>query len=178
MTSIKDFVDEHDLDATDIIDALDIDASDIAGVPEEPTAFYDGEPTVDELADDFDAVDLLVDEKDELAEKLADAREDLREARRPVFADKAEELASMTTKWGDKDTLMEKFDADADDERWTMDDIEDKLEIVRDIRSDGVTTPGGSDNGEDRYTADGARNSTDTEFDRTPDGKLDLSARR
>lgn len=132
--SLTEFIDEHDLTVEDVIDDLDLE------VPDEPTAFYDGEPDIETLADDFDAVDLLVDEKETIEAERDSLREDLRDARRPLFSDKADKLASKTHKWGDKDDLMAKFDADDAEERWTIDDIDEALELVADIIDESSTT--------------------------------------
>lgn len=158
MTDIQDFIDQNDLSAEDVIDDLDVE------VPDEPTAFYDGEPTADDLADDFDSVDLLLDEKDELEDKVEDLQDSLHEAKRPIFEDKAEELAEHTHKWGDKSTLMEKFD----DGEWTTDDIDEKIEIVEDLKGDDTTTVTDSVDGNDS-------SSESTDFDTTNRGKYKLA---
>lgn len=168
MTDIKEFLNDNDLTAEDVIDALDIDASQFADVPDEPHDFYDGEPSVDDLADDFDAVDLLVDEKESLEAEVDELREEVREAKRPVYEEKAAELAEMTDKWGDKDALLERFDSE-DGDQWSVEDLTDKIELVEDIKGETTTTVG-DDAEDDEQTA------TD-EFDTTKHGRFDLRDR-
>ena len=134
MTSIKAFLDEHDLDAEDVIDALDLE------VPNGPSSFYDGQPDAQTLADDFDAVDLLIEENDSLEQRVDSLEADLREHEREAFADKASDLAEMTTKWGDAESLVAKFDDEDNDEFTSVDDLTERIEIVEDIRSDVETT--------------------------------------
>lgn len=167
MSNIKQFIDENELSAEDVIDALDVDISQFADVPEQPADFYDGEPSVEDLAEDFDAVDLLADEKDSLEAEVDSLQEEIREARRPVYADKAEELAEITEKWGDEETLMERFDAEDEDERWSVDDIESKIELAEDIAADvgsDVTT----------VTDEGDEGGDDPDIERTDRGRFDL----
>jgi len=165
--TLQEFIDEQNLDAEDVIDALDVE------VPTEPTAFYDGEPDIETLADDFDAVDILVDEKERLAAECDDLRTELREAQRPVFADKAETLADLTQRWGDEDDLMAKFDAEAEEERWTVDDIKAKIDLVEDIVDEETTT-----------VTDNADNESNSDPDNEPDvpmtdsGRFDLRSER
>lgn len=172
MSDITQFIDEHGLTVEDVIDSLDIDSSAFENVPDEPHDFYDDEPTVSDLADDFDAVDLLVDKRDELAAENDALREEVRDARRPVFANRAEYLAEMTEKWGDKADLVERFDAtDEDDtERWTVDDIEAKIELVEDIEQDltdsEITTV--TDNSDDDVVDD------EPDIPTTENGRFDL----
>lgn len=185
MTNIKDFLDENDLSATDVIDALDIDASQFADVPDEPTDFYDGEPDVETLADDFDAVDLLVDEKQNLEEEVAQLEDKLQESQRPIFEDKAEQLAEMTEKWGDADDIVERFDPHGDEEEgWTLDTIEDKIELVEDIKGEQTTTVNDStdtdndDGGEQDFVANFADESSDTDIETIGRGQYDLRDKR
>lgn len=170
MSDIYNFIDEHDLSIEDVIDTLEVDPSAFESVPDEPTDFYDGQPDVETLADDFDSVALLQEQNKDLSATVDSLREDLREARRPQFADKAEKLAAITHRWGDEDDLLDKFETDDEDERWTVDTIEEKLELVRDIR----------DIDHEATTADSGVGSTDessppmAEIDTTPNGKADL----
>lgn len=173
MTSITEFIDENDITAEDVIDALDIDAAQFADYPDGPQAFYD-DPKVDDLREDFDAVDMLADRKAELVEEVDALQERLREARRPTFADKAEELADLTTRWGDKEELLEKFDAEDTDERWTVDDLEAKIELAEDIYedlSDAETTTVG-DSG-----TEGGDEGNEHDANRTATGGFDLRRR-
>lgn len=171
MTDITEFIDEHDLNAEDVIDALDIDPAQFVDVPDEPHDFYDGEPTVEELADDFDAVDLLVDEKENLEGEVDELEKEVREARRPVYEEKAEELAEMTDKWGDEDLLMNRFDPeDPDEEPWTVDDLAEKIELVEDIKGEETTTVTDESGG-------GGSETEEPDFDRTSSGKFDLRRR-
>jgi len=170
MTDIKQYIDEHDLTVEDVIDGLDIDVSQFADVPDEPHDFYDGEPAVEDLREDFDAVDLLADEKDQLADTVDDLREEVREAQRPVFEEKASELAEMTDKWGDEDDILARFDADDDNEQWTVEDVTDKIELVEDIVSNTTTTV--ADSGDE-----GSEVETSLDIDRTDRGGFDLRSR-
>jgi hypothetical protein len=167
MSNIKQFIDENDLDAEDIIDALDIDPAQFIDYPDEPTDFYDGDPKASELAEDFDAVDMLLDAKEDLEDEVQSLSEEVREAKRPQFADKAEKLASMTERWGDEDELMEKFDAEDDDEQWSVEDLVDKIELVEDIAQTETTTITDSSDGTD----------DDDGVERTDNGGVDLRQR-
>lgn len=171
MSDITDFIDEHDLTAEDVIDALDVDPAQVADVPDAPTDFYDGEPDVESLADDFDAVAVLKDEKDKLTEENDSLREQAREAQRPVFADKAERLSELTDRWGDEDSLMAKFDAEDDEERWSVDDIDAKLELVEDIIDEETTTVTDS-------TDDNTGETTEPDVPTTDSGRFDLRSER
>lgn len=179
MTSIKEFIDENDIGAEDVIDALDIDPAQFADYPDGPTAFYDGQPDVETLRDDFDAVDLLADKKAELAQENEDLRETAREARRPVFKDKAEDLTALTTKWGDADDLIERFD----DGEMDVEDVEDKIELAKDILDDvdaDVTTVNDSDdeNEEPPSFESSAIYADEDEVRQTASGKRNLSSIR
>jgi len=167
MTTITEFLDENDLSAADVIDALDIDPSNVADVPEEPTDFYDGEPSIEDLADDFDAVDLLADKKESLEAEVASLTDEVRAAKRPVFEEKAEELAALTDKWGEKDELLDRFEAEDADLRWDVSDITDKIELVEDIKGEQTTTVGDEQGGESTTDSDPA-------FDTTDHGRFDL----
>jgi len=139
MTNIHTLLDDNDLDVATVVDALsteDIIAALDEDLHAEPTAFYDGEPTVDDLRDDFEAVDMLADKRDDLTEQVDELREEVREARRPVFKDKAQRLAQMTDRWGDTEDLMEHFDAEDTEKRWSVDDIDEKIELAEDILDD------------------------------------------
>ena len=169
--SLSEFIDEHGLTIEDVIDALDLDPSVFDEVPEAPTDFYDGEPNPEDLSEDFDAVELLLDEKESLEQQVADLQADLEEARRPIFEDKAEQLAELTEKWGDKQRLLERFEDDEDEVFETVDDVEAKIELVEDIKGEDTTTVD-SDGGSGSSKPD----PTD-EFDTTPQGKIDLRSR-
>lgn len=166
--TLQEFIDEQNLDVEDVIDALDVE------VPTEPTAFYDGEPDIETLAGDFDAVDILVDEKERLATECDDLRTELREAQRPVFADKAQTLADLTQRWGDEDDLMAKFDAEDEEERWTVDDIEAKIDLVEDIVDEETTTV--TDNADNGTDSD-AESDDDPDVPMTDSGRFDLRSR-
>lgn len=163
--NLTEFIDENDLTIEDVIDSLDVDVAELVDTPDEPSDFYDGQPSVEDLADDFDAVDLLVDEKNSLAQENEELTESLRESQRPVFADKAENLAELTEKWGDKEALLDKFDADDADERWTVEMVDDKLELVEDIKSTETTTVGDSG---------GSTSDNEPEIPTTDSGRFDL----
>jgi len=180
MSNIEEFIDKHGLEVEDIIDALDLE------VPQEPTAFYDGEPTVDELREDFEAVDMLAERRNELTEQVDELREEVREARRPVFEDKAERLAQMTDRWGDAEDLMEHFDAEDEDERWSVDDVEEKIKLTKDILDDAnvetTTVDSGSknDNGSDSglEAVREPQFADDDNIDQTRRGGMDLRSVR
>jgi hypothetical protein len=180
--SIKQFVDEHDLSAADIIDALDIDASDVADVPTEPTDFYDGEPSIEQLADDFPPVQMILDERDSLQSERDDLMTDLREHRRSEFVDTAEELVAITDAYGTKADLIDQYE----DGELTLDTLSEKLdrakEIVTDATGSEPTTVSDDDDTDDRshgFVADSARNeSGERDIPRTENGKLILSEYR
>jgi hypothetical protein len=131
---IKDFIDEHDLDAQDVIGALDLE------VPDGPTAFYDDEPDVETLAEDFDAVDLLVDKKEDLEAQIETQTDELYEYRKEAFADRAADLAELTDKWGDEETLVEKYEDDDNEEFESIDDLESKIDLVKEFVDDEEET--------------------------------------
>jgi len=158
--TLSEFIDEQNLTAEDVIDALDVE------VPTEPTAHYDGEPTADELSEDFDAVDLLIDEKETLESEVEELSDSLAEYRKTEYEQKVDDLVDLTDKW-EKDELMEKFDADED--AWTIDDVEDRIELVEDLKSSEATTI--TDSGEDG--GDGL----DTDIETTNQGRFDLRER-
>jgi hypothetical protein len=176
MTSIKEFIDENDIEAEDVIDALDIDPAQFTDYPDEPHEFYDGQPDVEALREDFDAVDLLADKKEDLADENEDLKAEVREARRPVFEDKADTLTQMTTKWGDTDALLEQFD----DGEMDVSDVEDKIELAKDILDDvdaSVTTvdeADDSDNEEFEFESS-AQFADEDSIERTESGSLVLS---
>lgn len=182
---IQTFIDENDLSAEDvryILDSADVDTSEVVDAPDEPTDFYDGQADVEALADDFDAVGLLVEQKESLEAEVDSLEDDLRETKRPIFADKAEQLAEMTERWGDAEELMDKFDAD-DEERWTVDTIEDKIELVEDIAGTETTTVTDSSNeSEDDDSLVGADTSMQIadrdSIETTSSGKYNLSSVR
>jgi hypothetical protein len=167
---LQTFIDENELTVEDVVDALDVD------IPSEPTAFYDGEPSVEQLADDFDAVDILVDEKQSLEEEVSDLTDSLREARRPVYKEKAQQLAEMTHKWGDSEELMERFDAD--DERWSVDDLDEKIELVEDITGSTTTTIDSETDTETELVADNDGSVENSDIDTTSNGRYDLRSVR
>lgn len=166
--TLEDFIDEHDLTVADVVDALGIDPSDFDEVPDEPHAFYDGEPTVEDLADDFDAVALLHEEKADLEARVDSLEADLHEHEKEAFADRAADLADLTERWGDEQRLVDRFEDDEDDEFQSVDDIDTKIELVEDIRgdADGETTTVADDADDD--PAD------EPDFDRTKHGRFDL----
>lgn len=173
--NLTEFIDEQNLDAEDVIDALDVD------VPGEPTAFYDGEPDVETLADDFDTVELLVDEKESLEGEIDSLEADLHEYEKEAFADTAGDLAALTDKWGDEDELLERFNDEDDDEFTAVDDLEDKIELVEDIKGDGTTTVTDEDDttSETNFVADNSGAvGDDTDLDTTQGGSYDLRSVR
>jgi len=144
--------------------------------PSDPTEFYDGEPTVEQLADDFGTVQMLVDERDDLQNEVETLTDELRERKRGEAEQKAAELTNITEVWGDEDDLLERFE----DDDLTLDDLDEKIEAAESIASSETTTPsgsGGSDGGSERQTvADHAREAGERDFDRTSSGRIDLSS--
>jgi len=147
MTSITEFIDDHDLEAEDVIDALDIDPAQFTDYPEEPSEFYDGEPTVDELREDFTAVDVLADSKEDLESDVEELETELKATKREEFEDAAEDLVEYTDRFGDEDDLVEKFEND----EMTVDEIEQQLAVIKDAVSTETTTVGGSESEDDEF---------------------------
>lgn len=173
MSNIKSFIDEHDLDAEDVIDALDIDLAQFADYPDGPKAFYDGEPTVDELAEDFTAVETVVDTRDDLEERNESLKTELKETKRDEFADAAEDLAELTDRFGDEDDLMEKFE----DGEMSLEEIQEQLAVIEDALGSTTTTVG--DEGKDDEDIEIETSATYAEdIPRTSGGKLNLSTVR
>jgi len=141
--------------------------------PSDPTQFYDGEPTVEDLADDFGAVQMLVDEKEDLKDERDTLNDELTELRRDDAETKAEELAEMTDFWGDSEELLDKYD----DGEMTLDHLDEKIAAAESITSTETTTPisGGRDDDDSQFVADRARDDSDREYERTSNGKIDLS---
>jgi len=165
MTDLTELFNDKDVTKEDVIDHYDIDQK------ESPSDFYDGEPSVEDLADDFDAVDLLVDEKQKLESENDNLSEELHEYRAEEFADRAEDLVALTEKWGDADTLVERFE-DSEDEAFTsVDDLDDKIELVKDITDTADETTTVNDTDTERNV-----DSTDSpDIDTTPKGKFRLA---
>jgi hypothetical protein len=178
MTNIQTFIDENDLTVADVIDALDVELEAIDGVPTEPTAFYDGEPDIEDLADDFPAVKMLADDKEDLEDEVDSLREDLRETKRPRYEEKVEELTSIADDaFGSEDDLLDAFDAEDEDERLTIDDIEDKIETAKAIRGAETTTAADSTSDDEDIDVDTTVSVADEDKIRsTEGGKLDLSS--
>lgn len=166
MTDITEFIDENDLTAADVIDALDIDPAQFADVPDEPTDFYDGQPSVDDLEDDFDAVSILADEKEDLEDEVSNLNDELNEYKRTEFEAKADELTDLTDKW-EKESMLECFE----DGDLIVDDLDDRVELVKDIKGSDTTTVTDSNESEETETGDGP------DFDTTSTGKFDLRDR-
>jgi hypothetical protein len=181
--SLTDFIDEHDLTTKEVIDALDVDLTALDDVPSEPTAFYDGEPDIEEVADDFPVVQMLLDDKDSLEDEVDTLQTELRETKRPHYEERVDELVSVADDaFGTKDDLMDAFDAENDEERLTIDDIDDKIEKAKQIRGDDVTTADSSeddDTDEDDITVESTMQVVDEDaVAQTSRGKLDLSSVR
>lgn len=152
------------------------DGGDGGNAPSDPTEFYDGEPTVEQLADDFKTVQMLVDKRDDLESEVDSLSEELREHKTAKAEQKAEELTSITDAWGEQEDLIEQFS----DGEITLDDLDERIEVARDIAGEETTTV--TDNGDDgsstdtQYAADTARESSERDYERTSKGKLDLSS--
>jgi hypothetical protein len=167
MTDIQNFIDENDLTFGDVVDALDVDLEAIDGVPNEPTDFYDGEPDIEDLADDFPTVKMLADDKDALEDEVAALEDELRETKRPRYEEKVDELTEIADDaFGSEDELLDAFDAEDEDERLTIDDIEEKIEAAKTIRGSDTTTVGDSEIDE------GSESTPDIET--TDSGRFDL----
>jgi hypothetical protein len=146
-------------------------------MPSDPTAFYDGEPTIEQLADDFGTVQMLLDDKEDLEDEVETLTDELRERKRGDAEAKAAELADLTTVWGDEDELVEQFE----DGEISLDDLDEKIKAAEDIASSTTTTAtdssaGGSEETDSGMVADRAREEGDRDFDRTSGGRIDLSS--
>jgi len=146
-------------------------------MPSDPTAFYDGEPTIEQLADDFGTVQMLLDDKEDLEGEVETLTDELRERKRGEAEQKAAELAEMTTVWGDEDELVEQFE----DGEISLDDLDEKIKAAEDIATSTTTTAtdssaGGSEETDSGMVADRAREEGERDFDRTSNGRIDLSS--
>lgn len=176
--SLKEFIDEHDLTDKDIIDALDIDLQALDSVPNEPIDFYDGEPSIEDLADDFPTVQMLVDQKEDLEVEVAELTDELRETKRPTYEQKVEELVEIADDaFGSEEELMEAFDAEDEDERLTIDDIDEKIDRAKTIKgTDTTTTDSSSDGGEDEdVEVESSMQIADDAVETTSSGRYNLS---
>lgn len=158
MTTIHEFIDENDLEREDVLDSLNVEQNDA------PTDFYDGQPSADELAEDFDAVDLLLDSKNDLEDQVEDLQDALADYEQREAEEKIETLTDITDKW-DADDLTEQYE----DGDLTLDRIEERIEIARDLVGDQTTTV------EDE-TDDGG-DVADHDLDTTESGGFDLRTR-
>jgi hypothetical protein len=129
MTTIHEFIDENDLEKEDVLDSLGVE------VPDEPTYFYDGQPSADELAEDFDAVDLLMDSKEDLEEKVENLTDSLEAYEEQEAEAKIEELTDLTDNW-DGDELREQYEND----EITLDRLDERIEIAEDMLGSETTT--------------------------------------
>jgi hypothetical protein len=169
-------------DTDTMTDATNTDGS--TDSPTDPTEFYDSEPDVETLADDFTAVASLVDAKEGLETEVEELRDSLHEYERTEFRDRAERLAELTNR--DVDTLVESFD----DGEMTFDDLDAKIEVAEDAlattSATGVTaTDSNSDSDEggdgrefDSNVVTDPTFAADDDIDTTERGKRDLSSVR
>ncbi len=182
MTNLEELLADNDITAEQVLDhfadsrgesaaeSAFADAFDIEQ-KQDPTEFYDGEPDEEDLADDFDAVetlvderDLLKDEKESLEAEVEDLNDSLSKYQRGEYEEKVDTLTDMTDKWSE-DELMEKFDED----EWTADDVDEKIELVEDIKGDTTTVGDSKDEeGSEEDTI------TDSGLETTSSGKVDL----
>jgi len=155
--SLHDFIDENGLSTDDVIDRLNID------VPDEPSDFYDSEPSVDDLVEDFDAVDALADSKESLESEVTELNNELRSYKTEEFEDKAERLAELTSR--DKESLVESFE----DGEITVEEINDKISVAEDAVESTTTMPDGESKNKTKTHNDNQR-----EINTTDGGRYDL----
>jgi len=180
--SLQEFIDANDLTPADVVDALDLDLQAIDSVPSEPSDFYDGEATVDELAEDFPAVQMLADDKQDLEATVDELEERVRETERPQYEQTVDELVTIADDaFGSKEELMDAFDAEDEKDRLTVDDVEAKLETAKQIRGEDTTTvtDNGSEDGDSStLVADNDGTVDKSEIDTTQGGRYDLRDKR
>jgi len=136
--------------------------------------FYDGEPDVETLQDDFTAVEALVDTNAELEHQVDELESQLHEYRRTEFTDKATELAEILDS-RDVDTLVEKFE----DGEMTIEDVEQQLTVAQEAIGAQPTTIDTTDtdetpDSESTLVADNTGGISDTDLSQRDDGSYDL----
>jgi len=136
--------------------------------------FYDGEPDVETLQDDFTAVEALVDTNAELEHQVDELESQLHEYRRTEFTDKATELAEILDS-RDVDTLVEKFE----DGEMTIEDVEQQLTVAQEAIGAQPTTIDTTDtdetpDSESTLVADNTGGISDTDLAQRDDGSYDL----
>ncbi len=127
--SLQEFIDSNDLTDEQVIDKLGID------VPESPTDFYDSEPDVETLADDFTAVEALQDSKESLEEEVEELNDELQSYRVDDFRDSAERLAELVDS-RDVETMVEQFE----DGELTVDDVDEQITVAEEAIGSTTTT--------------------------------------
>jgi len=165
--NIHEFIDENGLSTEEVIDKLNID------VPESPNDFYDSEPSVDNLRDDFTAVESLADSKESLETEVEQLNDELQQHRVEEFRDRAERLCELVDR--DIDDLVERFN----DDELTIEEVNDKISVAEDAIGTEPTTIGGGDDGgesEDGLVADNNGAVNETDIDRTQGGRFNLSS--
>jgi hypothetical protein len=136
--------------------------------------FYDGEPDVETLQDDFTAVEALVDTNAELEQQVDELESQLHEYRRTEFTDKATELAEILDS-RDVDTLVEQFE----DGEMTIEDVEQQLTVAQEAIGAQPTTIDTTDanetpESESTLVADNTGGISDTDLSQRDDGSYDL----
>jgi hypothetical protein len=170
--SLQEFVDSHDLTDAQIIDELGLE------VPDDPTDFYDSEPDVETLADDFTAVEALQDSKESLESEVEELNDELQSYRTEDFRDTAERLAELVDS-REVDAMVEQFE----DGELTVDDVEDQIAVAEEAIGSTTTTmndsSGSNEDSESMIDSNPEISTVDREsVNRTDSGKLDLSSVR
>jgi predicted nucleic acid-binding Zn-ribbon protein len=168
--TIQEFIDDNDLSTEDVIDQLGIET------PDSLTDFYDSEPDVETLADDFTAVEALQDSKESLEEEVGELNDELQSYRTEDFRDTAERLAELVDS-REVDAMVEQFE----DGELTVDDVEDQIAVAEEAIGSTTTTINDSskDESESVVDSDPEISTVDREsITSTDSGKLDLSSVR
>jgi len=163
--TLHEFIDEHDLSTDDVIDKLNID------VPESPSEFYDSEPSVDDLADEFTAVESLADSKESLEAEVEELNDELREHKVETFRDRAKRLSELVDR--DVENLVEQFE----DDELTIEAVNEKISVAEDaIGTEPTTVADNEEDGDTTLVADNDGTVSETDVDRTQGGRFNLSS--
>jgi len=172
--TIQEFIDDNDLSTEDVIDQLGIET------PDSPTDFYDSEPDVETLVDDFTAVEALVDSKESLEDDVAELNDELQSYRVEDFRDTAERLAELVES-REVDEMVEQFE----DGELTVNDVEQQITVAEEAIGSTTTTVNTdsdvkTDNESETLTDSSSTISTvdRDKIQSTDSGKLDLSTVR
>jgi hypothetical protein len=170
--SLQEFIDSHDLTDAQIIDELGLE------VPDDPTDFYDSEPDVETLADDFTAVEALQDSKESLESEVEELNDELQSYRTEDFRDTAERLAELVDS-REVETMVEQFE----DGELTVEDVEDQIAVAEEAIGSTTTTmndsSGSNEDTESLVDSEPEISTVDREsISSTDSGKLDLSSVR